>query len=88
MRLWNDWLRRKYGSDAALRKAWSTAERIVGPSVTTRRNAWTHENQSNGDVTFETYTPESGAGSMGIKATVRSNPGPNWHVQMHLGGST
>lgn len=86
VRLWNDWLRRKYGSDAALRKAWPTAERIVGPSVTTRRNAWTHENQSNGDVTFETYTPESGAGSMGIKATVRSNPGPNWHVQMHLGG--
>ncbi|MCX7799159.1 MAG: carbohydrate binding domain-containing protein [Fimbriimonadales bacterium] len=86
VRLWNDWLRRKYGGEEAIRRAWPDQDLILGPSVTDRRTRWTHENHSNGDVTFEVYRPEGGQGSMGMKATVRSNPGPNWHVQMHLSG--
>lgn len=84
VKLWNDWLRKKYGTEEAIRKAWPERDTIEGPSVVNRNTKWTHENQSNGDVQFETYAPEGGEGSMGMRATVRSNPGPNWHVQIHL----
>lgn len=84
---WNDWLTAKYKNDAGLRRAWPTVDTRTGASVVNADSAWTHENQSNGDVTF---TVQDGTGSASsartMVADIKSNPGPDWHVQMHLGG--
>mgnify|MGYP005836289715 CR=1 FL=1 len=85
--LWNDWLVRTYRNDANLDRAWPTARRVTGPGVIGPSHEWTHENQSDGDVDFK-ILPGSRAAHLAptIEATVRSNSGPDWHVQMHVGG--
>lgn len=89
VRLWNQWLLAKYGSDAGLRRAWPSINTLRGPSATTSSSRWTSENQSNGDVTFQQVEGTGTAGTAPtFKATVNSNMGPDWHVQAHLGGLT
>lgn len=87
VKLWNDWLRRTYPSQDALAKAWPNVEDLKGPSVVSRNSTWSNENQSNGDVEFK-VVPGTGSESAAptMIARVTQNPGPNWHVQAHLGG--
>jgi hypothetical protein len=87
VRMWNQWLIRKYGSDAGLRRAWPRKDARTGPSLVTKANVWTTENQGQGDVIFKA---EEGSGSDStaptLVSTVNKNSGPAWHVQSHLGG--
>lgn len=84
-RKWNQWLLDKYGSDERLAQAWPTSRDLTGPSLLNNQNTWTKENQSQGDVSFRTI-PGTGAADKAptLEATVRSNAGPDWHVQAHL----
>lgn len=77
--LWNQWLKDRYKTDAALAKAWPSKDTLTGKSINGEA-AWTQENQSNSDVTF---TP-GGPGNLSV--TVRNHQGPNWHIQAHVGG--
>ncbi|MFQ3667260.1 MAG: hypothetical protein SNJ61_00005 [Fimbriimonadaceae bacterium] len=87
VRLWNDWLVRTYRSDANLDRAWPTERRVTGPSAIGPSAQWTHENQSDGDVEFRVLPgPRAAHSAPTIEATVRSNPGPDWHVQIHVAG--
>lgn len=87
--LWNNWLVKRYGSDAKLREAWPTSRNLTGASQFSNRSNWTNENQSNGNVTFQQLSGTGGPEtSPGFVATVVSNPGPDWHVQAHLPGIT
>jgi hypothetical protein len=89
VRLWNQWLLAKYGSDAGLRRGWPSINTLKGPSITTSANRWTWENQSNGDVVIG-EVPDTGSQmhATALKAVINSNVGPDWHVQAHLGGLT
>ncbi len=84
--LWNRWLRTKYGSIGAVRKAWGAGSLSLGPSLTTSASRWTTENQSNGDVEFRAGTGSLPDVAPPILARVGSNPGLDWHVQAHLAG--
>ncbi|MEI7576666.1 MAG: hypothetical protein WCK51_07225 [Armatimonadota bacterium] len=84
---WNNWLKAKYLNDVGLAKAWPTRDTRSGASATTPKSKWTWENQSNGDVTYTT-TASDAEGAPLLTAVIKSNPGPNWNVQAHLGGLT
>jgi len=88
---WNEWLAKRYGGDANLKSSWSKGLEKLGPSVLTANSEWSTENQSNGDVRFEIPNPNQtkapGLGEVAsFRATVNSNSGPDWHVQLHLTG--
>lgn len=84
---WHTWLKKSYGTNDAIRTAWAAEGDPLGASILSPQNRWTHENQSNGDVVIaevpNTATAES---PNNLRATVRSNPGPDWHVQAHING--
>ncbi len=85
--LWNQWLTRKYKNDKTLKRAWMAGVTPVGPSVVGPTNRWELENHSNGDVAMEVRPAPAGrAAAPGMSVTVRSNPGPDWHVQTTLAG--
>lgn len=84
--LWQAWLERTYGDDAKLAAAWKEPGEVGTTSLVGPKNVWTTENQSGGSVTF---TPVEVPGQTATLITdVASNPGPDWHVQTHLGGLT
>ena len=90
---WNKWLVKRYGSDASLTKAWSAGYEKLGDSIFKPGVAWTTENQSNGDVKFESPNPGETRSPRAfevpsLRATVNSNSGPDWHVQIHVPGLT
>ena len=84
---WNRWLAQHYRDTASLEAAWKAGATPAGASLVNEESAWTTENQSQGDVQFE-----SGSGTAQsaptLTATIRSNPGPDWHVQAHVTGLT
>lgn len=81
---WNEWLLKKYRTTTALSKAWPNRDTRKASSATTASSKWTWENQSNGDATFETSVSQVGAPT--LVAQIKSNAGPSWHIQAHLGG--
>jgi hypothetical protein len=83
--LWNRWLKARYGTDEKLREAWPSRS-ALGNAVTSPASAWTYENQSNGDVSFQTQAVPGQVPT--LVARIASNPGPGWHVQAHVGGLT
>lgn len=88
---WNTWLAKRYGNDDGVRQAWAKGLEKPGPSLLPSGAAWTWENQSNGDVKFDSPNPDEtrqyGNGvAPSIRTTVNSNAGPDWHVQIHLVG--
>lgn len=84
--LWLAWLKRTYGDDARLAAAWKEPGELGTASLVGAQSRWTSENQSSGGVTF---APVEVAGATPtLVADIASNPGPDWHVQAHLGGLT
>ncbi|HEY0866722.1 MAG TPA: hypothetical protein VGE01_05070 [Fimbriimonas sp.] len=85
---WNTWLKHRYTDRKGLEESWLQGVTPAGPSLVTQESKWTHENQSNGDVqpagvNIEGRTQDQ-APPIGFE--IRSNPGPDWHVQSHLAG--
>ncbi|MDR3689110.1 MAG: hypothetical protein P4L46_07000 [Fimbriimonas sp.] len=88
---WNKWLAAKYGNDEKVKQTWSQGFVKPGPSILSAASVWTTENQSNGDVKFEVPNPDQSQPSHdgdapSCRVTVRSNSGPDWHVQLHITG--
>jgi hypothetical protein len=86
---WNGWLKKTYGTDAGLRRAWPKTADELGSSVLKGDSTWTYENQSNADVKFA--MPEAKGVALSAPAltvTVNGNNGPDWHVQSHINGLT
>ncbi len=84
---WNAWLKKSYSTDNALRASWAEGVTPDGPSLIKSGNRWTEENQSGGDVTPVGFVVSSdGQRAMPIAREVKSNPGPDWHVQLHQTG--
>lgn len=84
---WHAWLKNTYGTDAGIREAWSSGGDPLGPSLLSPANRWTNENQSNGDVVIAEVPNTATADSPShLRATIRTNGGPDWHVQAHING--
>ncbi len=82
--LWNDWLSKRYGTDAKLETAWQGS---TAPSTINRlsdRNQWTYEAQG-ASLADLSQTPVSGA-APAVEIRVQRVDGVNWHVQAHLKG--
>ncbi|MCU0315237.1 MAG: beta-galactosidase [Fimbriimonadaceae bacterium] len=85
---WNQWLVKKYKTDESLSRAWPTVDTRKGASLISSANSWTHE-QREADASFsEQPGTGSGAKANTFTAEVRNNPGPDWHVQVHVPGLT
>lgn len=84
---WHAWLKKTYGTDAGIRAAWTGGGDPLGASIVSRANHWTHENQSSGDIAIA-EVPETGTADSPntLRASIRSNGGPDWHVQAHING--
>jgi len=85
---WNDWLTKKYGSDAKVQAAWLKGVTATGPSVVTPSSQWSIEHQGTSDAAIETAafaTPETAPGA---HVTVKQVDGTDWHVQIHVTGLT
>jgi len=87
-RQWNTWLARKYRNDPALRAAWTKGNTPLGAGLLRSKNAWTHENQSQADVTVSFGTDGPADAAPPISVSLANLKGPDWHVQAHLPGLT
>lgn len=84
---WNAWLKKTYADDDTMRKTWTEGITPDGPSLINGQSRWTEENQSGGDVTpvgFVVFSDGQRANPIG--RDVKSNPGLDWHVQLHQTG--
>jgi hypothetical protein len=82
--LWNAWLAGRYGDDASLGAAWSTAAAEgPGPGLLTSSTPWRFENQSSPGVAAYELLPVSGAGegTGGVRLLVKEAVGGEWLVQ-------
>ena len=86
--LWNDWLVKKYGTDAALQAAWTRGVTPNGPGLLSRASPWSIEHQGTsqaalGEIGEEAPNPGNAAG---IVIRVPQTDGTDWHVQVHQTG--
>ena len=77
-RRWNDWLRARHGSTAALREAWG-AERPLGEDLLAGRDAVVE-----GPKFLRLLPPEGGA----VRAELFAKPDENWQAQLQWRGLT
>ena len=83
---WDAWLTKKYQNTALLKKAWLEGMTPLGDSIVSPSKKWSFENQSSGDVQFEPGKSESKTTVDPFDVTIKSNNGPDWHVQAHVTG--
>lgn len=81
-RMWNGWLTKKYGTDAAITAAWQSNATPPGPDVLSPNKTWTIEHQGTSQATLD---PAIGND---IHANVTAVDGTDWHVQTSLPGIT
>ena len=77
--MWNNWLTRKYGTDAKLQAAWTADMTPNGPGLLSSASAWSIEHQGASQAAFQ---DEAG----GIKTDITQTDGTDWHVQVHQTG--
>jgi hypothetical protein len=91
---WNTWLKKRYGTTAALAVAWKAtapgkAENLLGNAgFTDGTKSWKLEVQKVADATPEVtaVTPPSGVAGKVLRLWVNKSGDQSWHVQMHQGG--
>ena len=76
---WTAWLRRKYGSDEALRQAWEAHFRPLGETIVSDRGTPWHNENAGGSASTVTAT---GGGAHLWKATRTGNA--EWNLQLQL----
>lgn len=74
LRQWNDWLKKRYGTEASLRKAWSRGERPDGPDLLGGADGWTAESSGGAAATL---TPTT----RGLRWTATREGSAGWHLQ-------
>ncbi len=83
VKAWNAWLKRKYGSDATLTRAWSKASRPLGPSLFSATSEWELEKWDS-DSVMQLGNSDKPGSAKSMDVTVKANAGPDWHVQAHV----
>ena len=84
---WNAWLDRSYKDEAEIEAAWTKGIGAKGADLLDSDRPWSHENQGEGDV--RPIAPKANlvpGAAPPFAVDVRSNPGPDWHVQVHQTG--
>ncbi len=87
--MWNNWLQKKYGTDAKLRAAWLKGVTPPGPSMVSDKSAWSIENQGTARITEALVLDQAfmypGDAPPG-RFQVTQVDGTDWHVQAHITG--
>ena len=94
---WNDWLTKKYGTDAKLQAAWTKGLTPAGPGLLTDASPWSIEHQGNSQAETVLLSaplflvlgkpsdlPPLSASALRTKVT--QVDGTDWHVQAHQTG--
>lgn len=83
---WNRWLRGRYPNRAALEASWLKGVTIDGAPITDAEASWGFENQSQGDAGLAQAEDAKPGYAKGFVLNINSNPGPDWHIQVTMGG--
>ncbi len=91
-KLWNGWLRKKYGSDEALRKAWNAQREPLGEEMLKSgdfsgnwQGVWNLQRDRLSEVTAE-VVPNIRDGKSGLRLRVVRNGEQSWIPQLSQGG--
>ena len=85
--LWNGWLTKKYSTEAALTKAWTTGVTPTGPGLLGSNSMWSDEHQGTSDARLDLLKAADGVkAAIPIKAEILKTDGTDWHVQVHQTG--
>ncbi len=90
---WNDWLIKKYGTNAKVQAAWTAGLTPNGPSLLTLSSRWTVEHQGTSEAELS-QTPQiipTGTNNPTFfnddaQINVTQTDGTDWHVQAHQTG--
>ena len=84
---WNDWLVKKYGTDARLQAAWTANLTPTGPGMLANTSPWSIEHQGTSQADFATARDRRlSLGAPNIDARIAKTDGTGWHVQVHQTG--
>ena len=88
---WNDWLTKKYGTDAEVRAAWTAGLSPTGPGLLTQTMPWSIEHQGTSQAAYGTVNNPGqdrrrGLRAQNIQADITQVDGTDWHVQTHQTG--
>ena len=82
---WNEWLTRRYHTDAALASAWSSGAGPLGANLLADpARTWTLEHQGATAATLTANRADNGA--PGARIAVTAIDATSWHVQAHFTG--
>ncbi len=86
---WNDWLLKKYGTDAGVQAAWTRGLTPTGPGMLAQAAPWSieHQETSLADMTpMPRLADLSLTGAPAVEVHVTQTDGTDWHVQVHQTG--
>lgn len=91
-KLWNAWLKKKYGDDAALRKAWNAQRQPLGEEILKHgdfsgqwQTVWNLQQDKTSEVTAEVI-PNAHQGMPVLRLRVIRNGEQSWIPQLSQGG--
>lgn len=90
-RQWNAWLRRRYGSEDALKRAWRVEQKPLGAEMLANgdfsngQDRWVLEVSGTAKATAAATTDGTG-GKSALSITISAVDGEGWHVQMDQPG--
>ena len=85
---WNDWLTKKYRTDAGVQAAWTKGLTATGPGMLNDTMAWSIEHQGTSAATMSVPINLSYPHNIApdLDAHVTQIDGTDWHVQVHQTG--